>query len=143
MNSINRDEKFHDFLSKEKIMWKFNLSRKPWWGEQYKRLIVPTKQSLYKFIGKSLLTWSDLDEVWLDVEVNLNNRPLTYTEEDLEYSVLTPNSMILGRDIELLDDSPEVEEVSGGSDRDMYTNARKQLGKDGFIIVIRNGKIVG
>ena len=143
MNSINRDEKFHDFLSKEKIMWKFNLSRTPWWGEQYKRLIVPTKQSLYKFIGKSLLTWSELDEVWLDVEVNLNNRPLTYTEEDLEYSVLTPNSMILGRDIELLDDSPEVEEVSGGSDRDMYTNARKQLGKDGFIIVIRNGKIVG
>ena len=97
MNSINRDEKFHDFLSKEKIMWKFNLSRTPWWGEQYKRLIVSTKQSLYKFIGKSLLTWSELDEVWLDVEVNLNNQPLTYTEEDLEYSVLT-NSMILGRD---------------------------------------------
>ena len=80
---------------------------------------------------------------WLDVEVNLNNRPLTYTDEDLEYSVLTPNSMILGRDIELLDDSPEVEEVSGRSDRDIYTNVRKQLGKDGFIIVIRNGKIVG
>ena len=48
----------------------------------------------------------------LDVKVNLNIRPLTYIEEDLEYSVLTPNSMILGRDIKLPDDSPEEEEAS-------------------------------
>ena len=48
----------------------------------------------------------------LDVEVNLNNRPSTYMEENLEHSVLTPNSMILGKDIKLPDDSPEQEEVS-------------------------------
>ena len=48
----------------------------------------------------------------LDVEVNLNNRPLTNIEEDLEYSVLTPKSIILGRDIKFPDDSPEEEEVS-------------------------------
>ena len=48
----------------------------------------------------------------LDVEVNLNNRPLTYIEEDLGYSVLTPNSTILGRDIKLPDDSSEDKEVS-------------------------------
>ena len=59
-----------------------------------------------------MLTWSELDEVLLDVEINLNNRPLTYVEEDLEYSMLSPNSMILGRDIKLPDDSPEEEEVS-------------------------------
>ena len=112
MNSINRDEKFRDFLSKEKIFWKFNLSRAPWWGGQYERLIRLTKQSPYKSTGKSLLTWLELEEVFLDVEVNLNNRPLTYIEEDLGYSVLTPNSTILGRDIKLPDDFPEEEEVS-------------------------------
>ena len=84
-NSISRDEKFHDFLSKEKIIWKFNLSRAPWWGGQYECLIGLKKQSLYKSIGKSLLTWSELEEVLLDVEVKLNNQPLTYIEEDLEY----------------------------------------------------------
>ena len=50
LNSINRDEQFHDFLIKEKIIWKFNLSRAPWWGGQYERLIGLTKQSLYKSI---------------------------------------------------------------------------------------------
>ena len=75
-------------------------------------MIGLTKQSLYKSIGKSLLTRSELEEVLLDVEVNLNNRSLTYIEEDLECSVLTLNSMILGRDIKLPDDSSEDKEVS-------------------------------
>ena len=61
---------------------------------------------------KSLLTWSELEGELLDVKVNLNNRLLTYIEEDSEYSVLTPNSVILERDIKLQDDSPEEEEVS-------------------------------
>ena len=56
-------------------------------------------------------TWPELDEVLLDVEGNLNNQPLTYIEDDLEYSVLTPNSMILGRLIKLPDDFPKEEEV--------------------------------
>ena len=38
---------------------------------QYERLIELTKQCLYKSIGKSLLTRSELEEVLLDVEVNL------------------------------------------------------------------------
>ena len=59
-----------------------------------------------------MLTYSELEEVLLDVEVNLNIRPLTYTDEDLEYSVLTPSSMILGRDIKLPKASPEKQEVS-------------------------------
>ena len=56
-------------------------------------------------------TWPELEEVLLDVEGNLNNQPLTYIEDDLEYSVLTPNSMILGRLIKLTDDFTEDEEV--------------------------------
>ena len=47
-----------------------------------------------------------------DVEVNLNNQPSTYIEEDLEYSVLAQNSVILGRDIKLPDYYSEEEEVS-------------------------------
>ena len=112
LNSINRDGKFHNFLSKEKITWKSNLSRASLWERQYERLIGLTKQSLYKSIGKSLLTWSELEGELSDVKLNLNNRLLTYIEEDLEYSMLTLNSVILERDMKLPDDSPEEEEVS-------------------------------
>ena len=37
LNIINRDEKFHDFFNKERLIWKFSLSRAPWWGGQYER----------------------------------------------------------------------------------------------------------
>ena len=56
VNSINSDEQVHDLLIKEKIIWKFNLSRATWWGGQFERLIGLTKQSLYKSIAKSLQT---------------------------------------------------------------------------------------
>ena len=39
----------------------------------------------------------------LDVEINMNNRPLTYIEEDIQRSILTPNSMILGRNTKIVD----------------------------------------
>ena len=63
----------------------------------------------------------------LDVEVNLNNRPLTYIEEDLEYSVLTPNSMIVGRDIKLPNDSPGEEQGSyNWKKQQRYVHKRKE-----------------
>ena len=30
LNSINKDEEFRDFFIKDKIIWKFNLSKAPW-----------------------------------------------------------------------------------------------------------------
>ena len=33
LSSINRDEKFHDFFIKEKIIWKFNSLMVPWWED--------------------------------------------------------------------------------------------------------------
>ena len=140
LNSINRDKQFHDFFSKEKIIWKFNVSRASWWRWQYERLIGLTKQSLYKSLGKSLLTWSELEEVLLDIKVNLNNLPVAYIEKDLEYFLLTPYflkalwfledissyHMILQKRKKLV--------IAGKSNRYMYINARKHLGEDKFMI---------
>ena len=128
MNSINRDVNFNYFLSTKRIIWELNLSRVPWWGGQYERLIGFKKYSLYKSIGKSLLTWSELEVVLLDVRVNLNNRPSTYIEEDLEHSVLTPNSMILRRDIKFSYYYPEEEAVSKNwKKRQIYVHKCKEV----------------
>ena len=94
-------------MSNENITWKFNLSKAPWWGGQFERLIGLTKQTLYRTIGKAHLKWEELEEVLLDIEVNLNNRPLTYIEDDIEHQPLTPNTILLGRDVVLPPD-PEV-----------------------------------
>ena len=90
------DEKVHDYLAKHRIMWQFNLSRAPWWGGQFERLIGLVKRALYKSIGGGFLTWAELQDVLLDVELALNNRPLSYVEDDPQLPVLTPNSLLFG-----------------------------------------------
>ncbi|XP_074629800.1 uncharacterized protein LOC141887949 [Acropora palmata] len=97
LKTIMHDEKVHDYLAKHRIMWQFNLSRAPWWGGQFERLIGLVKRALYKSIGGGLLTWAELQDVLLDVEVTLNNRPLSYVEDDPQLPVLTPNSLLFGQ----------------------------------------------
>ena len=52
---------------------------------------------MYKVIGGGNLSWKELLDVILDVEVALNNRPLDYVEDDVQQPILTPNSMLLGQ----------------------------------------------
>ena len=69
------------------------------------------KQSLHKTTGKSLLTWTELEDVLLDVELALNNRPLSYVEEGVQLPLLTPNTLLFGSPTLLLpeEDSSDVE----------------------------------
>ena len=77
------DERLQTYLSINQIKWQFNLSRAPWWGGQFERLIGLVKAALNKTIGNGLLRWKELQEVLLDVEITLNNRPLSYVEDDV------------------------------------------------------------
>ena len=80
-------------MANEKIHWQFNFSRAPWWGGQFERLVGLVKRTLYKSIGNSCLSWDELQDVLLDIEVTLNNRPLGYQEDDIELPTLMPNSL--------------------------------------------------
>ena len=44
-----------------------------------------------------MLTWGELQDALLDVEVTMNNRPLSYVEEDIQLPILTPNLLQFGR----------------------------------------------
>ena len=111
VRKISKDDQVNDYLARNNIKWQFNLSKAPWWGGQYERLIGLVKQSFYKVVGRSSLTWKELQEVILDVEICLNNRPLAYVEDDHELPVLTPNAMITGQPTILaVDDEESTEE---------------------------------
>ena len=87
----------HDYLSHQNITWQFNLSRAPWWVRQFERMVGLVKRAMYKSVGRAHLTWSELEEVILDVEITLNNRPLTYVEDDIQLPLLTPYAMVFGQ----------------------------------------------
>ena len=86
------------FLVAEQVKWKFNLSKAPWWGGQFERMVGLVKQCLYKGTGKAKLKKQELQEVILDTEINLNNRLLMY-RDDVQFPILTPNILIHGQTI--------------------------------------------
>ena len=55
------------------------------------------KGALYKCIGNGLLSWTERQEVLLDTEEALNNRPLSYVDDDIQLPILTPNSFLYGQ----------------------------------------------
>ena len=83
LRNVIQDERLHDFLAKLNINWQFNLTKAPWWGGQFERMIGLVNQAFNKSVGNGTLTWRELQDVLLDVEVALNNRPLSYVEEDV------------------------------------------------------------
>ena len=111
LKKVRRDEKFNNCLAQQEITWKFNLSTAPWWGGQFERLIGVFKSAFRKVVGNGALTWSELSEVVLDVEVAINRRPLSYVEEDIQLPVLTPSSMLHLRPNQLPElDAHQIEE---------------------------------
>ena len=110
IRAIRKSEKLQNYLAREEIRWQFNLTRSPWWGGFYERLIKEIKKTLHKTLGRSRLSYEAMESVVMDIERNLNNRPLTYVEAEGEEEVLTPNVIMWGRDaypieyIELIED---------------------------------------
>ena len=88
---------------------------------------------MYRTIGKAQLTWAELEEfeVLLDIEIILNNRPLTYKEEEIDYRIFTPNSLILGRDVNFPDAaSHNRERELLRSDISISNDVKRLYGKD-------------
>ena len=99
MKKLNKSEEVNHFFNFNNIEWKFNLNRAPWWSGQFKRMVSPVKNALYKTVGKVTLSWRELEEVFLDIENTLNNRLLTYVEDDVEYLILILNTLIIGQNL--------------------------------------------
>lgn len=50
IRKIRKSETLQDFLAKQSIHW---LSKSPWWGGLYERLIKDVKKTLYKTVGRA------------------------------------------------------------------------------------------
>ena len=72
----------------------------------YERLLKDINKTLYKVLGRSTLYFDQLEAVVIDIEKNVNNRPLTYVEsEQEEEQVLTPNTILWGQNVHTIDES--------------------------------------
>ena len=106
LKQIHSDEKVQSYLSDEGITWSFNLTREPWCGGQFERLIGLFKRAFYKTIGGGLLSWTELSDVNIEVKTQLSRRPLSYVKEDVQLLLLTPASFLFQRSIRLPEQEP-------------------------------------
>ena len=68
IKQVQNDEQLNYFLARHQIRWKFNLSRAPWWGGKFERIIGLVKTAMGKTIGSAYLTFDELKAVFLDVK---------------------------------------------------------------------------
>ena len=76
-------------------------------------MVELVKQYLYKTTRRANLSKKEFEEIVMDIEVTLNNRPLMYVEEDIQMPVLTPNTLLYGQPLlvpeeDLDEDFPEM-----------------------------------
>ena len=97
----NSEEANNSFESKG-IKWQFNVARAPLWGGLFERLIGLIKSCLMRVLGSAKISFKEFKGSLLDVEATLNNRPLTYLDEEFGTEALTPNHFIHGRRIPMI-----------------------------------------
>ena len=122
IKKIRKSERLQDHLAREDIRWQFNLSRSPWRGGMYKKVIKDVKKTLYKTLCRTTLSFEQLKTVIVDLERQMNNRPLTHLEsEGGEEQVLTPNVLMWGQN------AHEIEETETEEDGDEVSKLHKRL----------------
>lgn len=87
------------FLVQNEIKQRFILPVSPWWGGFYERLVRSVKLSLRKSLGKSLLTYEEMETMLCNMEAVINSRPLTYISNDDLQEVLTPFHLLFGHNV--------------------------------------------
>ena len=77
------------------IQWQFIPERSPWWAGFYERLVKSIKSALKKTLGKSLVSFRELETLVTEIEDSINSRPLTLVSDDIDCpQPLTPNHFV-------------------------------------------------
>ena len=89
------DEAVQDYVANIGITWKFNTPRASWHGGFFERLIGSVKRTLKKSVGKSCLSFIELQTEVTEIAAILNTRPLVYVYDTPDEGYcLTPNHFL-------------------------------------------------
>lgn len=114
IKKLIRSPRLREHFTSQGVKWKFIIELAPWQGGMWERLVRSTKRCLIKIIGRSVLTYSELNTVLVEIESVINSRPLTYVFDDTEglSYPLTPSQLINGRNLQRLPNDGHYELVS-------------------------------
>ena len=131
---ISFDKVFQSYLNQNQIVREFNLSLAPWWGKQFEWIVSLVKECLCKVTSCSNLTKPGLENIILDVQIILNDRPPTYPEDDIQHIILTPNILIYEEPLQVPEKTPHGNKKSELKRQRRFIVQCKEFGEDGKII---------
>lgn len=112
INEIIKSNVCNNYFLEHKIIWKFNTPKAPWMGGVFERLIGVCKLTLKKVLGQACVTFYELSTIIVQIEAAINDRPLTYSSDDLfELIPLTPSMLLTGRRILQLPEYVNIDEL--------------------------------
>ena len=73
----------------------------------FERMVGLVKTAFYKVVKGAKLKFKELQDIITDIQIILNNRPLSYCEDDIQLPTLAPSVMIFGREVHLPEENLE------------------------------------
>ena len=99
-NFISND--VQTFAVGQGILWKFNIPEAPWYGGFFERMVQLVKRCLKKILGNARIDYDEMLTVLKQIENVINNRPLTYDYTDDMIEPITPNKLMYGRNLDVV-----------------------------------------
>ena len=101
LESLFSEPEVTQYLKYSQIEWRFITPMSPWKGGHYERLVGVTKKVLHKSMFRKKLSVDEFRTVLAEAQTIVNSRPLTYVSSVRESEVLTPNHLLVGRNINI------------------------------------------
>ena len=114
IRTISRSSAVFQYLSDQRTSWRFITAKAPWWGGFWERMVQLVKRSLRKVVGKTTLTFDELNTLLIEIEAIINSRPLTFVYDDCEgiSYALTPSHLLYGNRLAITPSASHHEVVS-------------------------------
>jgi hypothetical protein len=84
------------------VQWELNTPRAPFRGGAWERLLRTFKETLRKVAGAKLMTLAEFQNVTVEIEAMMNDRPLCTVIEDPDAQPLSPAILMTGRPLRQL-----------------------------------------
>ena len=127
--TINQSSDVHSYLANQGVTWSFIVEKAPWWGGFWERMVRTVKHALRKTIERNSLTFEQLNTTLIEIEAVVNERPLTYVQDDscrISYN-LSPSHLINGRRLGETPNSRHFEIISNYETLTRKANYQKRL----------------
>ena len=118
---------FQNFATSSGIYWKFNTESAPWYGSFFEHFVKSVNHCLKKELGKARIDYDEKITLLKEIGNFINNRPISYNFESDLIEPITPNKLLYGRNLEVINIAYNTEYLTELRKHQRRSNKNKTL----------------